>query len=115
MMRFWANFAREGAPGSSTNGINWVKYSAKQPSNMMVIDEKKKLKMKNMPNTYKSLLKELEIDERVNEKEKCVILYQMGTLIGNDIYDDLKNLYTKKCYKNSSIQFLKDNASFISY
>ena len=115
MMKFWANFAREGAPGSSTNGINWVKYSAKQPSNMMVIDEKKKLKIKNMPNTYKSLLKELEIDERVNEKEKCVILYQMGTLIGNDIYDDLKNLYTKKCYKNSSIQFLKDNASFISY
>ena len=37
---------------------------------MMVIDEKETENEKHT-NTYKSLLKELEIDERVNEKEKC--------------------------------------------
>ena len=41
--------------------------------------------MNKITNSYTSLVKELELDNRVNEREKCVILYQMGVLIGNDI------------------------------
>ena len=71
--------------------------------------------MNKITNSYTSLVKELESDNRVNESEKCVILYQMGALIGNDIYEYLEKIYSQKCNKDDSVQFLLDNASFISY
>ena len=49
MMKFWANFAKHGAPGKSTNGINWNKYNGikDMPSNYMIIDKKSNLKMQS--------------------------------------------------------------------
>ena len=61
----------------------------------MILDKKKNLSIKKIDNSYHSLVKELEIDDRVNNREKCVILYQMGVLIGNDIYRNLKNSFHK--------------------
>ena len=77
--------------------------------------KKKILSIKSISNSYQSLIKELELDNRVNKREKCVILYQMGVLIGNDIYEDLEKIYSQKCNKSDSVQFLIDNASFVSY
>ena len=71
--------------------------------------------MSKITNSYQSLVIELESDNRVSNREKCVILYQMGVLIGNDIYQELKKIYSQKCNKDDSVQFLLDNASFISY
>jgi len=115
MMKFWANFARNGDPGKSSNGIKWLKYQGKNFSNIIILDNKKNLSMDRITNSYSSLISELEIDTRITDREKCVILYQMGSLIGNDIYDTLENIYSKSCDKKDSIQFLKDNSSFISY
>ena len=115
MMKFWANFARNGDPGKSSNGIKWLKYQGKNSSNVIILDNKKNLSMDRITNSYSSLISELEIDTRVTDREKCVILYQMGSLIGNDIYNSLENIYSKSCDKKDSIQFLKDNSSFVSY
>ena len=41
MMKFWANFAKYGEPGESTNGVNWVPYLDNELQNIMVIDNKK--------------------------------------------------------------------------
>ena len=71
--------------------------------------------MSKITNSYQSLVIELESDNRVSNREKCVILYQMGVLIGNDIYQELKKIYSQKCNKDDSVQFLLDNASFVSY
>ena len=115
MMRFWANFARTGKPGNSTNNIEWVNYLKNKNHNVMILDKKKNLSMDKISNSYHSLVKELEIDNRVNSREKCVILYQMGVLIGNDIYTDLEKIFSQRCNKDDSVQFLLDNASFVSY
>ena len=115
MMRFWANFARTGKPGNSTNNIEWINYLKNNSQNAMILDKKKNLSIKKISNSYQSLIRELEFDNRVNNKEKCVILYQMGVLIGNDIYNNLEKIYSKRCNKNDSLQFLLDNASFVSY
>ena len=115
MMRFWANFARTGKPGKSTNNIEWINYLKNNTQNAIILDKKKNLSIKKISNSYQSLVRELELDNRVNNREKCVILYQMGTLIGNDIYNDLEKIFSQRCNRNDSLQFLLDNSSFISY
>ena len=54
-------------------------------------------------------------DERVNEIEKCVILLQMSTYVGNDNYEDLINEYKGKCKRSDAENFLIENASYIEY
>lgn len=114
MMAFWANFAKYGEPGISSNGIKWEKYS---PSNntFMILDRKKDMRIKNYSISYKSLVEELNFDKRVNLLEKCVILYQMGSLIGNDIFDDIKLFATFECSRKNAIEFLEANSEYIEY
>ena len=59
------------------------------------------------------MLNELDLKTRITSKEKCVLLYQLGVLIGNDIYSDLENLYPQKCNKEESINFLKENSNLL--
>ena len=116
MMKFWSNFAKEGKPGKSSNGIEWSLYSHSQGSkNFMILDDKKNMRMKSYQTSYKSLVEELNNDTRVSELERCVILYQMGTFVGNDILDDISNYANFSCKRADSKKFLEDNDSFISY
>ena len=114
MMSFWANFARTGKPGKSSNGVSWDKY-AKSSNNFIILDKKKNLKIENNIKSFDELLDELSLDNRVNALEKCVILYQMGSLIGNDIYNNLESKFSLNCNKENSKDFLKKNASYVSY
>ena len=107
MMRFWANFAKSGKPGFSTNNIKWVNYLKSNNQNVIILDKKKNLTMNKITNSYTSLVNELEKDNRVNEREKCVILYQMGVLIGNDIYKNLKKFIQKNATKITQFNFYK--------
>ena len=68
-----------------------------------------------MDSSFNTLLNELNLDKRITSKEKCVLLYQLGVLIGNDIYSDIEKLYPQKCNKVESVNFLKENSEFISY
>jgi hypothetical protein len=65
--------------------------------------------------SYKSLVEELNNDGRVNELERCVILYQMGTFVGNDIFDDISQYANFSCNRADAKKFLEENASFINY
>ena len=116
MMQFWSNFAKSGLPGSSSNSIFWDKYIKNNDySNFIILDRKRKLKMSRDNNSYQSLINQLSIDDRLTELEKCVVLLQMFTYVGNDIYDNHINSYPMKCSREDSEKFLKDNASFIEY
>ena len=116
MMLFWSNFAKNGKPGFSTNGINWDSYDHFNGSkNFMILDNKKNMKVVNSDTTYKKLVEELNLDKRVSELERCVILYQMGTFVGNDILDDISKHANFPCKREDSKKFLEENASFISY
>ena len=116
MMLFWSNFAKNGNPGTSSNGITWNSYKPNPNNdNFMILDSVKNMKMTNSFTTYNSLVKELSVDTRVNEIERCVILYQMGTFVGNDIFDDISKYATFQCKRSDAQKFLKENDSFISY
>ena len=81
----------------------------------MILDNKSNMKIESSNTTYKSLVEELNNDNRVNELERCVILYQMGTFVGNDILDDISSYANFSCKRADSKKFLEENASFISY
>ena len=117
MMRFWTNFAKNGEPGKSSNSIYWnsVVKNNEFGSSYLVIDSKNNLKIKDDIQTFESLSKELYKDPRVNELEKCVILLQMFTFVGNDLYDENIKNYPGSCERSEAENFLIENASFIEY
>ena len=117
MMRFWANFAKNGEPGKSSNSVSWepIVNDGKLGTSFIVLDSKQNLKNSSVSNTFKSLAEELYLDKRVNDLEKCVILLQMFTFVGNDLYDENIKNYPGKCERSLSENFLVDNASFIEY
>ena len=117
MMRFWTNFAKNGEPGDSTNSIKWdpVVKDKVLTSSYIILDRKEDLKMNNNKKTFKMLAEELYIDKRVNDLEKCVILLQMFTFVGNDLYDENIRHYPGECDRSLSENFLIENASFIEY
>ncbi len=114
MMRFWANFAKSGSPGSSTNSVSWEIYEPNNPA-YLILDKKKNLKMQKGNNSFKTLSNELYEDERVSALEKCVILLQMFTFVGDDLYNKHINNYPGECDREKAENFLKENASFIEY
>ena len=117
MMRFWSNFAKYGEPGASTNNVNWEPYHFDDNyySKYIVIDKKKNLKMSSDNTTLKSLSEKIYIDQRLSELEKCVVLYQMFTYVGNDMYDENIKNYPGKCDRKASENFIINNAGVIEY
>ena len=117
MMRFWSNFAKYGEPGASTNNVNWEPYifDNNSYSKYIVIDKKKNLKMSSDNTTLKSLSEKIYIDERLSELEKCVVLYQMFTYVGNDMYDENIKNYPGKCDRKASENFIINNAGVLEY
>ena len=117
MMKFWTNFAKNGVPGISTNGVEWTKYNGQKnlPSNYMILDNRKNLKMHKDRFSFSSLAQDLYKENALTELEKCVVLLQMLTYVGDDLYDKYINDYPARCNRAKSEQFLKDNASFIDY
>jgi len=117
MMRFWSNFAKYGEPGKSTNSVSWepIVNDGKLGTSFIVLDSKQNLKNSSVSHTFKSLAEELYFDRRVNDLEKCVILLQMFTFVGDDLYDENIKNYPGKCERSLAEKFLIDNASFIEY
>jgi para-nitrobenzyl esterase len=115
MMKFWTHFAKTGTPGSSSNGIKWNSYFNEGNKSYLIIDKKKNMKIESKVPNFKTLVKELAADNRINELEKCVVLFQMGTYVGLDIYSNLEAMYPNQCNVDKSVKFLEDNASFIDY
>jgi para-nitrobenzyl esterase len=117
MMQFWTNFAKNGKPGISSNEIEWTKYNGLEntPSNYIILDNKRNLRMHTDEFSFSSLIKDLYQENALTSLEKCVVLLQMLTYVGDDLYDEYINEYPGKCDRTESEQFLKDNASFIDY
>ena len=117
MMQFWTNFAKNGEPGFSTNGLEWKKYNGLKnaSSNYMILDKRKELKMQSDNFSFSSLIHDLYKEDVLTDLEKCVVLLQMLTYVGDDLYDEYVDEYPGDCSREKSEQFLKDNASFIDY
>ena len=117
MMLFWSNFAKTGDPGFSSNNIQWLPFFEENQSkrSFMIIDNKKNLQMAEDNLSLQTLTEDLYLDKRLSEIEKCVVLFQMFTFVGNDEYDkNIKN-YNGDCDRKSSERFIIENASSIDY
>ena len=106
---------KNGDPGVSTNGIEWLPYNSLEETNFLILDNKRDMKIANSYTSYKELVEQLNYDGRVNELERCVILYQMGTFVGNDIFEQIRQYSNFDCDKKDTRNFLEANASFIEY
>ena len=117
MMLFWTNFAKTGAPGSSSNGIEWQKYSGASDnnSNFMVLDRRSKIGMQSDNFSFSTLIADLYEEDALTELERCVVLLQMITYVGDDLYDEYAKEYPGKCSREESEKFLIDNSGFIDY
>jgi para-nitrobenzyl esterase len=117
MMNFWTNFAKTGKPGISSNKQEWTKYNRPNEigTNFMILDNRKNLKMDKDQNSFKSLVNDLYYEKDITNLEKCVVLLQMLTFVGDDLYDDYIDFYPGKCNRKDAENFLKANASFIEY
>ena len=116
MMLLWSNFAKNGSPGTSSNGIEWLPYNQSANSkNFFVLDNRRNMKLADSYMTYKKLVELLNSDSRVNILEKCVILYQIGTYVGNDIFDEIKQFSSFECERKDAREFLKANSNSIEY
>ncbi len=115
MMKFWTNFAKKGNPGMSTNGIEWIKYGESSNSDYMVLDSRDNLGMQSDSFSFSSLVTELNKEEKLTELERCVVLLQMLTYVGTDLYDQYAPKYPGQCSRKQSEQFLIDNSDFIDY
>lgn len=116
MMRFWSNFAKYGSPGDSSNSVFWEKYNLEANiPNYLILDKKDNLKMSKGNLSFEMLSNELYKDNRVNDLEKCVILLQMFTFVGDDIYDENIKKYPGACDREEAEDFIIKNASFIEY
>ncbi len=117
MMQYWTNFAKYGEPRESINSVIWEPYDINKSRNgkFLVIDKKKHMEMSSDSNTFESLMDELYLDIRLTELEKCVVLLQMLTFVGNDLYKEKSVGYKGSCNRATSENFLIDNASFIEY
>ena len=116
MMKLWTNFAKSGSPGKSTNSIEWKRYLSNNGSkNYIIIDKRKNLRMFSESLSLNSLADQLFNDKRLNELEKCIVLLQMYTYVGNDQYHKAKTSYTNNCSREDSENFIKENASYIEF
>jgi hypothetical protein len=117
MMEFWTNFAKTGKPGYSSNGKEWLNYDGfiDGDSNYIILDNRKNLKMSSDKFTFSSLLKDLYKEDALTDLEKCVVVLQILTFVGDDLYDEYINQYPGTCDRQVSEKFLRDNASFIDY
>ena len=117
MMKFWANFAKNGKPGNSTNSVEWLPYINIKNTNssFIVLDNRANLKMSSDTISFESLAEDLYKETAVTDLEKCVVLLQMYTFVGDDFYDKYINNYPGDCDRSLSEIFLKENASFIDY
>ena len=116
IMKFWTNFAKSGDPGYSTNNIKWEPYldNTKNIDSYIILDNRKNLTMSSKKTSLKILSDELYFDDRLTEIEKCVVLYQMFTFVGNDTYEENVKNYQGKCNRKVSEQFIKDNAGTVN-
>jgi len=117
MMNFWANFAKTAKPGISSNKQEWTKFDGLNEieSNFMVLDNRANLKMDKDKNSFKSLVNDLYYEMDITDLEKCVVLLQMLTFVGDDLYDDYVDYYPGQCNRGDAENFLRANASFIDY
>jgi hypothetical protein len=81
----------------------------------MILDKRSNLGITNFNKNLDSLITELELSSVINSREKCALLFQVTTFVGEDIFDDYQDRLDGKCTKNLAKAFLDENSGVIDF
>ena len=91
-----------------------MKRASNNKSNFMVLDRRSNLGMWSDNFSFSSLVADLYKEDALTELEKCVVLLQMLTYVGDDLYEKY-NQNIRVSEREESEKFLIDNSDFIDY
>ncbi len=114
MMSFWANFARNGEPGVSSNGLVWEKYNPNTSQSIILLDEKKNLKNSILNLDMRDLVNEIKLSNILDHDEKCILLYETTNYIGDNTFDLFVNELTNECSREDALRISKRNSGSIN-
>tara|TARA_Y100000766_G_scaffold238215_1_gene214724 strand:+ start:48 stop:395 length:348 start_codon:yes stop_codon:yes gene_type:complete len=115
MMNFWTEFAKNGAPGKSSNDIIWSKYNPKIDKSILHIDEKKNLRIDNLDLSMQKLVNEILSSQIIDNEEKCILLYETTNYIGDDSFEEFVKDVDFKCSRDEALKISKKNSETIVF
>ncbi len=95
MMTAWGNFARDGRPGTVA-GQAWPPFVAAAP-HTLVLDSPEAVDVVIASPSLESLLQEIEAPSMLNSTERCILVWEMLTNIGNPGYSDYARWHAGEC------------------
>jgi len=113
MMDFWTNFAKSAAPGSSSNNINWDRFNPNAEKSILLIDEKKNLKVSSVDLKLKLLVNEIETTNYLSDDEKCILLYETTSYLGENSFDAFLNEISFSCSREEALKISDNNQGSI--
>ena len=114
-MNFWSNFAKSGAPGSSSNEINWESYNPYSNNKILIIDEKKNLKISPLDISLDSLVTEIFDSYLLDEEEKCILLYETSNYIGDNSFNNYRDTMPFNCSREEALRISERNSGSIEF
>ena len=115
MMQFWANFAKTGTPGKSSNNKEWKPFINNNEESIMILDKRSDIRMSKFNKDINSLITELELSSVINSREQCALLFQITTFVGEDTFDDYKDRLDGACTRDLAREFLDENSGVIDF
>ena len=113
MMDFWTNFAKNSVPGESSNNINWDSFNPSEEKSILLIDEKKNLKISSVDLKLKSLVNEIETTDYLSDEEKCILLYETTNYLGENSFDIFSNKVSFSCSREEALKISDNNQGSI--
>ncbi|MDG1065159.1 MAG: carboxylesterase family protein [Luminiphilus sp.] len=95
MMAAWGAFAREGQPGDVA-GKAWPPFMANAP-HTMVLDGVENSRVVMESPTLGQLLREIEAPSSLDATERCLLMWEMVTNIGQPMYSDYARWNDGEC------------------
>ena len=113
MMNFWTNFAKFGMPGNSSNGIYWESYKPNSSNKILIIDEKKNLRISSLDLSLDALVNEISASYLLDDEEKCILLYETSNYIGDNSFNNYRDLMSFNCSREEALRISERNSGSI--
>ena len=113
MMNFWTNFAKSGTPGVSSNDIYWESYEPNSSNKILIIDEKKNLRISSLDLSLDDLANEISASNLLDDEEKCILLYETSNYIGDNSFNNYKDLMPFICSREEALRISERNSGSI--
>jgi len=113
MMNFWTNFAKFGTPGASSNKIYWESYKPNSSNEILIIDEKKNLRISSLDLSLDGLVNEISASNLLDDEEKCILLYETSNYIGDNSFNNYKDLMPFNCSREEALRISERNSGSV--